>query len=74
MSVVGEAERVLGKLGNRWPRRTVWKVLFVLGLIVLGLIFLVGISVWFLGKLVGSITAGGFRNRDLYLPRMSRRR
>jgi len=58
---------------NKWPRRTGMKVLFVIGLVIASILGVVIMAFWLLGRLIKSITAGGFRNADLYMPKIRRR-
>ena len=66
-----QAEEIVRK---KWPKGRGWKVAFVAGLIILGILGIVALVVWAFGKLVKGLTVGGFRNRDLYIPRMGVRR
>jgi len=47
-----------------------WKIALFVGLIFLAILAVIGLTLWFLGKLIKSLTAGGFRNKDLYIPRV----
>jgi len=49
-----------------------WKVVLLIGLIILTIMAVVGVAIWLLGRLIKSLTAGGFSNRDLYIPRIRR--
>lgn len=49
-----------------------WKVVLIVGCVVLAVLSIVGLIIWMLGKLVKSITAGGFRNANLYFPKTRR--
>ena len=72
MSVLSEASEIVQR---RWRNTSCsWKVALVIGLGFLAILAIVGLTLWFLGRLVKSLTAGGFRNRDLYIPTVSRRR
>ena len=51
-----------------------WKVGLVMFLVGAGILGFVSLCIWSFGKLVQGLTIGSFRNRDLYLPRMRRRR
>ena len=68
MNVLSEASEIVKK---KW-RNTHggWKVALFIGLIILAILAVIGIALWFLGRLIKSLTAGGFRNRDLYIPRV----
>jgi hypothetical protein len=70
MSVISEASDIVKK---RW-RNTggVWKVALFVSLVILAILAVVGLALWLMGSLIKSLTAGGFRNRDLYLPRVRR--
>jgi len=70
MNVLSEASEIVKK---KW-RNTHggWKVVLFIGLIILAILAVIGIALWFLGRLIKSLTAGGFRNRDLYIPRVRR--
>ena len=62
-------------IDRRWRNtRGGWRVLLFIGIIIMSILGIVGLAIWFLGKLVKSLTVGGFRNRDLYIPRMRYRR
>lgn len=69
--VLREAKEILDR---KWPRSRGWKVAFVIGLIILAILGVVMLTLWLLGRLIKSITVGGFRNRDLYIPRVGRTR
>lgn len=58
---------------NKWPKGKGMKVLFIIGLVIASILGVVIMAFWLLGKLIKSITTGGFRNTDLYMPRMRRR-
>ena len=51
-----------------------WKAALFVGLIILAILAVVGLTLWLLGRLIKSLTAGGFRNRDLYIPRVKESR
>ena len=70
MSVLSEASEVVQRKWRNTSRA--WKVALVVGLGFLAVLAIVGLTLWFLGRLVKSLTAGGFRNRDLYIPRLRR--
>lgn len=70
MSVLGETRGIVGRNWSGTPR--VWKVALFVGLVILAILAVAGLALWFLGRLVRSLTAGGFRNRDLYIPRVRR--
>ena len=57
---------------RNWPKGNGWKVLIVIGMVVFGIFGIIIGTIWLLGQLVKSITAGGFRNKELYLPRTGR--
>ena len=66
MNILDRASEIVK---DKWPRSKGWKVLVIL-LVIIGIVFLIG---WLLVKLIRALTAGGFRNQDLYMPRMRRR-
>lgn len=68
MSVLSEASDIVRRKWRSAPRAG--KVALFIGLIILAILAVAGLALWFLGKLVKSLTAGGFRNRDLYIPRV----
>jgi hypothetical protein len=70
MSVLGEASDIVQRKWRSTPR--VWKAALFVGLVILAILAVVGLALWFPGKLVKSLTAGGFINRDLYIPRVRR--
>ena len=63
------ADVVRRKWGNT---HSAWRVALFIGLITLAILAVIGLAIWLLGRLVKSLTAGGFRNRDLYIPRVRR--
>jgi len=67
MNVLSEASEIVKR---KW-RNTHggWKAALFVGLIILAILAVVGLALWLLGRLIKSLTAGGFRNRDLYIPR-----
>ena len=67
IKVLEEAAEIVRK---KWPKGRGWKVAFIVGLIILGILGVVILSIWLLGRLVKGLTVGGFRNRDLYVPRI----
>jgi hypothetical protein len=70
MSVLSEATDIAQRKWRGTPR--IWKAALFVGLVILAVLAVAGLALWFLGKLVKSLTAGGFRNRDLYIPRVRR--
>jgi hypothetical protein len=70
MSVLSEATDIVRRRWRSTPR--VWKAAMFVGLVILAFLAVVGLALWFLGRLIKSLTAGGFRNRDLYIPRVRR--
>lgn len=71
--------RVLEQAGDIVSRRwrstgKGWRVFLVIGIIILSILGIVGLVIWLLGRLVKGLTVGGFRNRDLYIPKMGYRR
>ena len=69
MRVLEQAERIVKR---NWPRGKWWKTFIVISLIVVGVIGLIIMVIWLLGRLVKSLSVGGFRNRDLYIPKIGR--
>jgi len=59
---------------RNWPKSKKWKVFLIVSGIIFLLIGLAALTVWFLTRVVKSLTVGGYRNRDLYIPRMRRYR
>ena len=49
-----------------------WKAALFIGLIILAILAVAGLPLWFVGRLIKSLTVGGFRNRELYIPRVRR--
>lgn len=70
MSVLSEASDIVKRRWRNTPR--IWKAALFVGLVILAILAVVGLALWFLGRLIKSLTAGGFRSRDLYIPRMRR--
>ena len=71
MSVLSEASAIVQRKWRNTSRA--WKVALFVGLLFLAILAVIGLTLWFLGRLVKSLTAGGFRNRDLYIPRLGKR-
>ncbi|GEM_PF-6531237 len=68
MSVIAEASDIVRR---KWRNtHSVWKAALLIGLITLAILVVAGLALWFVGTLIKSLTAGGFRNRDLYFPRV----
>jgi nitrate reductase NapE component len=71
MGVISEASDIARR---KWRNtRSVWKIALFIGLIILAILAVAGAFIWLVGRLIKSLTAGGFRNRDLYIPRVIRR-
>ncbi len=71
MTVLNEAAEIVNR---KWRNtRSMWKAALFIGLITLVIMVVAGLALWLLGTLIKSLTAGGFRNRDLYIPRVRRR-
>jgi len=70
MSVISEASDIVKRKWRNSHR--VWKVALPIGLIIVAIFTVVGLALWLVGRLIGSLAAGGFRNRDLYVPRVRR--
>jgi len=68
MNVLSEAADIVERKWRNTHRG--WKVALFIGLIILAILAVVGLAIWLLGRLIKSLTAGGFRNRDLYIPRV----
>ena len=49
-----------------------WKVLLLILVVLLAVTGVVVLFLWLFGKLVKAMTAGGYRNAGLYLPRVRR--
>ena len=70
MNVLSEATDIVKR---KWRNtRSGWKVALFIGLIILAILAVIGLALWLLGRLVKSLAVGGFRNRDLYIPRVRR--
>ena len=70
MSALSEASDIVKrKWGNT---RSFSKIALVAGLVMLATLAVIGLTLWLTGRLIKSLTAGGFRNRDLYIPRLRR--
>jgi len=70
MSAISEASEIVRR---RWRNtHSAWKVALFIGLIILAILAVAGLALWLAGRLIKSLTAGGFRNRDLYIPRVRR--
>ena len=66
MRVLEEAQRIVRK---RWGLGWGWKV----ALVVFGILLVVAGTFYLIGKFIKGLTAGGYRNADLYIPRIRRR-
>ena len=70
MSVLSEATDIVNR---KWRNtHSAWKVALFIGLIILAVLAVAGLALWLAGRLIKGLTAGGFRNRDLYIPRVRR--
>jgi len=70
MNVLNEASDIVKR---RWRHtHSAWKATLLIGVIILAILAVAGLALWLVGRLIKSLTAGGFRNRDLYLPRVRR--
>ncbi len=70
MRVLSEASEIVRR---KWRNRhTAWKVTLVIGLILRAILAVVGLALWLVGRLIRSLAAGGFENRDSYIPRVRR--
>jgi len=70
MGVLSEASDIVKR--NWKNTHCVWKAALVIGLVIIAISAVIGISLWLVGRLIKSLTAGGSRNRDLYIPRVRR--
>ena len=67
MNVLSEATDIVKR---KWRNScSGWKAALFVGLIILAILAVAGLALWLVGRLIKSLTAGGFRNRDLYIPR-----
>ena len=71
LKVLEQAEEIARA---HWPRGIAWKVVIIVGLVIAAILGIVAFLVWVLATFVKAITAGGFRNQDLYIPSMGRKR
>lgn len=70
MSVLSEASDIVRR---KWRNgHTAWKVALFIGLVMFTILAVVGLALWLVGTLIRGLAAGGFRNRDLYIPRVRR--
>lgn len=70
--VLREANRIVR---DRWRNTGKgWKIALVTGLVIIAILGVVYMFLRLGIGLVKSLTAGGARNRDLYMPRVGRRR
>jgi hypothetical protein len=70
MNVLSEAA---GIVRRKWRNtHSGWKVVLLIGLIILSILAVIGLAFLLVGRLIKSLTAGGFRNRGLYIPRVRR--
>jgi len=70
MSVLSEASDIVKR---KWRNtHSAWKTALFIGMVILAILAVIGLSLWLVGRLIKSLTAGGFRNRDLYMPRVRR--
>ena len=70
MNVLSEAA---GIVRRKWRNtHSGWKVVLFIGLIVLSILAVIGLAFLLVGRLIKSLTSGGFRNSDLYIPRVRR--
>ena len=68
MSVISEATDIVERTWRN--TRGGWKAALLIGLIILAILAVVGLTLWLAGRLIKSLTTGGFTNRDLYIPRV----
>ncbi len=72
--MIGVLEQANRIVKENWPRGRGWKVAFIIGLVIAGTLGLAIMTLWLLGRLVKGLTVGGFRNQELYIPRIRNRR
>jgi len=71
MNVLSEASYIIAK--RKWRNsHSIWEITLFIGLIIPAILAVMGLALWFLGRLIKSLTAGRIRNRDLYIPRLRR--
>ena len=68
MSAISEATDVVRRKWRSMSR--FWEQVMAAGLIMLTILPVAGLALWFMRKLAKSLTAGGFGNWDLYIPRV----
>lgn len=70
MNVLNEASDIVKR---RWRNtHSAWKAALFIGVIILAILAVAGLALWLVGRLIKSLTAGGFGNKDLYIPRVRR--
>ena len=70
MNVLNEASDIVRR---KWRNtHSAWKAALLIGVVILAVLAVAGLTLWLVGRLIKSLTAGGFRNRDLYIPRVRR--
>ena len=70
MNVLNEASDIVRR---KWRNtHSAWKAALFIGVVILAILAVAGLALWLVGRLIKSLTAGGFRNMDLYFPRVRR--
>lgn len=69
LNVLAQAEEIARR---HWPKSKKWKAFLIVAGIVAAILGIIALTIWFFVLLVKSLTKGGFRNKDLYFPRMRR--
>ncbi len=69
LNILEQAEDIVKR---NWPRGRCWKAFLIISLVILSILGVVALAIWAFGKLIKSITTGGYRNINLYYPRSRR--
>ena len=72
LNVLAQANRIVKERWGSTPKAL--RIFIVVAIIVLGTIGIIYLVLRLFASLVRSVTAGGFRNADLYFPRGRRNR
>jgi len=68
MDALNEASEIVKR---KWRNtHNAWKAALVIGLVILAILAVVGLSLWLLGRLAKSLAPGGLKNKDLYIPKI----
>jgi len=68
MDALNEASEIVKR---KWRNtHKAWKAALVIGLIILAILAVVGLSLRLFGRLARSLAPRGLKNRDLYIPRI----